>query len=198
MTNCCVNRAIYKSSTGLQNPLSLHWQVVWPFPDRPVQQPSRHLQYTVADSLCKTNMRIEKTVALIFNANTDQLLVETHKTKFLSPLELLDQLRIAQFSNLMVPNSEGKRFKKPVHNRHHISPRTIHHSTMQHLPVPSRLVVFDENGLTADRDRHHNTVNDLGLGVIGNFMEEKEGKTTWNEQEKRTRRRTAYLLQGGE
>ena len=197
--NCSVNKAIYKSHMWLHIALSLRWQVFWLFPSRPVQQPWIHLQYTVVSSLWKTNMHEwEKTVALIFNSNTDQLLVKTHETKFLSPLELLDQLRITQFSNLMVPNSEGKRFKKPVHNRHHISPRTIHQLTIQHLPIPSRLVVFNENSLTANRDRHHNTVNNLSLGVIRNFMEEKEGKTMWKYRVEHTQRHTAYLLQGGE
>ena len=43
------------------------------------------------------------------------------------------------------------------------------------VPVPSGLVVFDEDGLAAHGDGLHDTVDNLGLGVIGNFVQKEEG-----------------------
>ena len=42
------------------------------------------------------------------------------------------------------------------------------------VPVPSGLVVFDEDGLAAHRDGLHDTVDNLGLGIIGNFVQKEE------------------------
>ena len=116
-----------------------------------------------------------KIVFLIFNSNTDQLLVKAHETKFLSPLEFLDQFRIAKFGDLVMPDGEGERLEKPVDNRHHVSPRTTHDKISTAIvPVPSGLVVFDEDSLSANGNGLHNTVDNLGLGVIGNFVQKKE------------------------
>ena len=48
-------------------------------------------------------------LCLILHSHTHKLLVESHKTKFLSPLELLYQLRVAKFRDLVIPNSESQR-----------------------------------------------------------------------------------------
>ena len=77
-----------------------------------------------------------KIVFLIFNSNTDQLLVESHETKFLSPLELLDQFGIAELGNLVMPDGEGERFEKPVDDGHHVSPRTM--NEMQYKAMQSK------------------------------------------------------------
>ena len=42
------------------------------------------------------------------------------------------------------------------------------------VPVPSGLVVFDEDGLATHGDGLHDTVDNLGLGIIGNFVQKEE------------------------
>ena len=123
--------------------------------------------------LFQTNSTLNK--RLVLNTHSHQLLVQTHESQLLSPLELLHQLRISQLGNLVVPHRERQRLQEPIHDGHHVSPRTTHKLARQSLlPVPSRLVVLDEDGLSAHGHGHHDSIDHLVFRVIGDFVQQQE------------------------
>ena len=115
---------------------------------------------------------------LVLNTHSHQLLVQTHKAQLLSPLELLHKLRISQLRNLVIPHRERQRLQQPIHDGHHVSPRTSHNRGRRALPVPGGLVVLDEDGFSADRNGHHDSIDHLVFRVIGDFVQQKERQST--------------------
>lgn len=68
-----------------------------------------------------------------------------------------------------------------------------------HVPVPLGLVVLDKDGLAADLDGLHDSVDDSLLGLVGHLVEKEEGETRHRgNQEGHTRYRRSYPPRGGE
>ena len=56
------------------------------------------------------------------DSDADELLIKAHEAGLLSPLEVLDELGVAEFGDLVVPDGEGEGLEEVVDDGHHVSP----------------------------------------------------------------------------